>query len=139
MIPVYDYEEIVADMEEYIEPSYTYMLDFENKRITGFVDEKKAIEQAIHKMLQTERNAYMIYGTVEGIDYGIELNRLIGKDMSFVTNDIERTIEEALLNDERILSIEDFQIIEQKNDRLYVSFVVKSVFGNISIEEVAQL
>lgn len=138
MIPVV--EDNVIEMDEYVEPSYTYKLDFENRRITGFVDQKEAIKQAIHKILHTERNVYMIYATEEGMDYGIELNRLIGKDMSFVKNDIERTITEALLNDERIVAINDFNVKDgtSKNE-LVISFSVKTIYGDIEVEEVSEL
>ena len=84
------------------------------------------------KILYTERYAYVIYSS----QYGVELDRLIGKDYDFIVSDLERTITEALLADDRILGITDFVAEQTAIDRMAVSFRVNSVVGatNISTE-----
>jgi hypothetical protein len=84
------------------------------------------------KILYTERYAYVIYSS----QYGVELDRLIGQEYDFIVSDLERTITEALLADDRILSITDFTTEQTAIDRMTASFRVNSVIGatNISTE-----
>lgn len=100
----------------------TYKINLKEKRVEGFIDGKEAVKQAIIKMLNTERFRYEIYNS----EYGNELYTLIGKDYLFVQNELKRMVEECLLADDRILSVEDFNIEENliNNDSVTVSFVV---------------
>lgn len=119
--------------------SKTYRLDPETKRITGYIDGVEAIRQYVYKVLSTERASFSIYGTDDGINYGVELERFIGKSFSFIKSDIERTITDALMQDERILGIKDFYIGDSKNDTLIISFGVSTIFGDIEISEEARI
>lgn len=134
-----DINEVMADLEDELAPSRTYRLDLENKRITGFIDGVEAIRQYIYKVLSIERVSYLIYGTPDGENYGVELERFIGKSYSFVRSDIERTISDALLQDERIFGVSDFNIGNPIGDTLTVSFTVSTLFGDIEITEEAKL
>ena len=122
----------LTNLEVENQPSLTYRLDFERKRISGFIDNEEAIMQLVMKILYTERYAYVIYSS----QYGVELDRLIGQEYDFIISDLERTITEALLADDRILSIADFTTEQTAIDRMAVSFRVNSVVGatNISTE-----
>lgn len=122
----------LTNMEIENQPSLTYRLDFDRKRIGGKVDNEDAILQMVMKILYTERYAYVIYSS----NYGVELDRLIGQEYDFIISDLERTITEALLADDRILSITDFTTEQTAIDRMAVSFRVNSVVGatNISTE-----
>lgn len=131
--------EVIADLEEELTPTRTYKLNFETKRITESIDGVEAIRQYVYKVLSTERASFAIYGTDEGINYGVELQRFIGKPFSFISSDIERTVSEALLQDERILAIKDFVIGEPINDTLEVSFTVSTLYGDIKISEEATI
>lgn len=131
--------EVVADYEDELAPSKTYRLDPENKRITGFIDGVEAIRQYIYKVLSTERASFSIYGTEDGINYGIEKDRFIGKNLSFITSDIERTIKDALMQDERILGIKDFSIKEPQGDSLEVDFTVVTILGDVAVKEEARI
>lgn len=111
--------------------SYTYKLDLENKRIIGKVDNEDAIMQAIIKIMNTERYAYPIYSD----KYGVELERIIGKDYVFVSTAIKKSIEEALLSDDRILSIENFEIEKTGIDKMQLSFRVKTLEGYALISQ----
>lgn len=130
MIP--EQEVNLTNLEVVNQPSLTYRLDFERKRISGFTDNEEAIMQLVMKILYTERYAYVIYSS----QYGVELDRLIGQEYDFIISDLERTITEALLADDRILSITDFTTEQTAIDRMAVSFRVNSVVGatNISTE-----
>ena len=63
----------------------------------------------------------------------MELDRLFGKDYDFIVSDLERTITEALLADDRILSITDFQTNKIGIDKMEVSFTVNSIAGSANI------
>lgn len=122
----------LTNLEVVSQPSLTYKLDFEKKRISGKINNEEAIMQLVMKILYTERYAYVIYSS----QYGVELGRLIGKDYDFIVSDLERTITEALLADDRILSITDFTTEQIEIDRMTASFKVNTVIGatNISTE-----
>jgi len=130
MIP--EQEVNLTNLEVVNQPSLTYRLDFERKRLSGKIDNEDAIMQLVMKILYTERYAYVIYSS----QYGVELDRLIGKEYDFIVSDLERTITEALLADDRILSITDFTTEQTEIDRMTASFRVNSVIGatNISTE-----
>lgn len=119
----------LTNLEVVNQPSLTYKLDFERKRISGKIDNEEAIIQLVMKILYTERYAYVIYSS----QYGVELDRLIGKDYDFIVSDLERTITEALLADDRILSITDFVAEQTAIDRMTVTFTVNSVVGSANI------
>jgi hypothetical protein len=119
----------LTNLEVVSQPSLTYKLDFERKRISGKIDNEEAIKQLVMKILYTERYAYVIYSS----QYGVELDRLIGKDYDFIVSDLERTITEALLADDRILSITDFVAEQTAIDRMTATFTVNSVVGSVNI------
>lgn len=131
--------EVISDYEDELMSSKTYRLDPETKRITGYIDGVEAIRQHVYKVLSTERASFSIYGTDDGINYGVELERFIGKSFSFIKSDIERTITDALMQDERILGVKDFYIGDPQNDTLTVSFGVSTIFGDIEISEEARI
>jgi|APAra7269097189_1048546.scaffolds.fasta_scaffold11625_3 phage baseplate assembly protein W len=121
-----------ADTSDLIDsemPSLTYRFDFENGRIIGKVDGTEAIRQAIQKILSTERYEHLIYS----FNYGFEQEGLVGSDASFVRSELKRRIQEALLQDDRIMSLENFDITTD-GEAATVSFVVVSTFGEISME-----
>lgn len=110
--------------------SRTYKLDLEKKRIVGKIDNEDAILQLVLKILHTERYAYVIYSQ----NYGVELDRLIGQDYNFIVSDIERTMTDALLADDRILSITDFKTEQDTIDTMSISFTVNSIIGQATIK-----
>lgn len=111
-----------------IQPSLTYKLDLENKRIMGTVDNSDSVFQAIQKILNTDKYAYDIYDW----NYGHELLKLVGKEFSYIEVKLPQIIEEALLQDDRIKEITDFEIIQLSIDTLSVSFRVITIFSTIN-------
>lgn len=121
-------------VEEEEQPSLTYKLDIENKRIFGKVDGIKAVNQAIRKAILTPRFKCLIYDN----QYGSEIeDAIIAKDASweYMEASVEGFVKDALKPDTRILEIYDFAL-EQEEDGLKVSFRVDTIFGETEIEEV---
>lgn len=120
-------EELLAmTNEETVQPSKTYKLDFENGRIGGFIDEKEALQQAVHKALITARERFLIYTDA----YGCEIGDLIGTSATkaFIETEIPRVITEALIYDDRIDSINDMTVVSS-GDTVIVSFSVTDTNG----------
>lgn len=133
MIP--EQEVNLTNLEVVTQPSRTYKLDFDRKRITGKIDNMDSIIQLVMKILYTERYAYVIYSS----QYGVELDRLIGEEYDFIVSDLERTITEALLADDRILSITDFKTEQTGIDTITASFIVNSTEGSTNINTEVQI
>ena len=126
MIP----EPIDIDLEvtEGTETTKTYKLSKTN--IQGFTDELEALQQAIYKVLNTEKYEYPIYS----FDYGIELENLIGKDVTYVQVELKRRIEECLLEDDRIQSVDNF-IFMVTGDEMLCTFDVESIYGELTMSK----
>ena len=110
-------------------PSYTYNINRNTNRISGYIDDKDAIVQAIYLILQTERYESMIYNW----SYGAELDNLIGKNRNYVISELKRMIREALLEDDRISEVTSFSF-SYKNDSILVQFLVQTIIGDIQME-----
>lgn len=118
-------------VEQEQQPSLTWQLDLNSGRIKGQIDGADAIRQAIEKILLTERYAYRIYSW----NYGVELVFYIGKDTDFVMADAERSIRDALLQDDRILNIYNFKAEFVEKESVKVSFTVETTAGNFDYEK----
>lgn len=127
MLPLNDKD--ILQIDESTEPSNTFFIDFEKGRISGFIDEREAVKQAIMLILNTERYKFLIYSW----NYGVELEELIGTHPDIVEDEVERLISEALLQDNRITAVYDFEFSRNK-DTLLVNFKVDSIYGDIGIE-----
>ena len=127
MLPLNDKD--IIQINESTEPSNTFFIDFEKGRISGFIDEKEAVKQAIMLILNTERYKFLIYSW----NYGVEHEALIGTHPDIVEDECERLISEALLQDDRITAVYDFEFARNR-DTLLVNFKVDSIYGDIDIE-----
>ena len=127
MLPLNDKD--ILQINESTEPSNTFFIDFEKGRISGFIDEKEAVKQAIMLILNTERYKFLIYSW----NYGAEFEALIGTHPDIVEDEAERLISEALLQDDRITAVYDFEF-SRNRDTLLVNFKVDSIYGDIDIE-----
>ncbi|WMJ78507.1 MULTISPECIES: DUF2634 domain-containing protein [unclassified Sedimentibacter] len=115
-----------AKVTEEVKTTRTYKMS--QASIQGFTDGLKALEQAIYKVLNTEKYEYPIYSFY----YGIELESLIGKDKNYVKTELKRRIRECLLRDERITEVDNFQFTEDE-DILNCTFDVHSTYGNLTV------
>ena len=110
-------------------PSLTYALNIEAGRIRGKTDGIEAVRQAVYLILCTERYQYLAYSW----NYGAELAQLIGKPIALVLPEIERCITEALMQDDRITGVDNFNF-EVNQNRVHCTFTVHSVFGETRAE-----
>ena len=109
-------------------PSKTYYINRNTNRISGYIDDKDAIVQAIYLILSTERYESVIYNWY----YGTEFDSLVGKDRDFVKSELKRRIAEAIMEDDRISDVTDFDISFNK-DVAKVVFLVETNIGDINI------
>jgi len=128
MIPAVN-EEFLMDFSETNIPSKDYALEIASSRINGTVEDLEQVKQTIYFILNTERYEYLIYSW----DYGVEFADLIGQPHSYVVPELERRITEALVQDERIEAVSDFNI-EKRKGKLHVTFMVHTIFGNVGSE-----
>ena len=115
-------------------PSRTLKMDHDWKTITGTIDQIQAVEQAVFLILTTERYQWLIFSW----NYGVELQNLIGKDPEYCIPEIERRIREALLQDDRITAVENFEF-ELNKRKVLTTFTVISIFGNINVEKAVEI
>lgn len=112
-------------VQEIEQPSRTWKIDFNKKRIVGMTDGLDAIKQTVFCILRTERFRYLILS----FDYGNELHSVIGLSPLFVESEIARMIREALMQDDRITDAQNFSM-ERNGDSLKVNFTVITNVGS---------
>lgn len=115
-------------------PTNTFKLNIVENKIYGFSDDLEAMKQAIYLILNIERYEYLILSW----NYGIELADLFGQPIPFVLPELERRITEALLQDSRITSVEDFEF-DVKKSKVFCTFRVYTIFGEIESEKVVNV
>ena len=118
------------DFEVATQPTQTYEMNMETRRIQGYADGLEAMKQAIYKILLTERYQYIMYSW----DYGIELKDLYGQPITYVCPELERRITEALMWDDRIRGVDDFSFQFPQKGTVSASFTVHTVFGDVRAE-----
>ena len=126
MIPSVDL--IFEEIREKEYPNKTYKILVKEKRVSGYVDELEALKQAIYLILNTERYKFPIYSW----DYGVELVDLFGKPIPYVKSEIQRRVEEALLQDNRIEKCSDFEFETIDKRKLHVTFTVHTIYGTLA-------
>ena len=130
MLPQNSIDDLTVDFEEIVQPSRTYKLDLERKRIVGYADGREAVEQAIYKLLSTERYDHLIYTW----NYGAEIAKLFGQPIPYVYSELKRLITEALTHDDRIESVDAFNFSHVKH-KVHVQFTAHTIFGAIEMEK----
>ncbi|MGZ1246226.1 DUF2634 domain-containing protein [Lactobacillus delbrueckii subsp. bulgaricus] len=115
--------------DEDVETSLTF--EVANGRIGGKIDGQEAMIQAISKIMETERSVYPIYSE----DYGNDLDELIGKSVDFVETEIERVLEEALKEDERVTGVSVDAIEETDSTSLLVTATVSTIYGDLEVTQ----
>jgi len=130
MIPIVA-DDLQADFEYVEEPSHTFRLNTDQSTITGFADEREAMKQAIYLILNIERYEHLIYNW----DYGVELQDLFGQPRTFVLPELKRRLTEALLQDARIISVDNFMFISKK-ETILITFTANTIYGEIEAERI---
>lgn len=115
--------------------SKTYNIDLARNRMIGYIDELEAIRQAIYLILNIERYEHIIYSW----NYGIELADLFGKPVPFILSELKNRITEALIQDDRIIEVDDFKFDLSVKGTVYVTFVAHTIYGDINVEKVVKI
>lgn len=118
------------DFELEEQPTKTYKMATDKALIRGYTEGLEAMKQAIYKIILTERYQYVMYSW----NYGIELLDLFGEPVSYVCSELERRISEALLWDDRIQSVTDFEFDLPQKGVVHVSFIAHTIFGDVQAE-----
>jgi hypothetical protein len=110
----------------------TYFLDFKRGAVRKKIDDIEALRQAIIMILSTERGAWSIYDE----NYGCDLYKLVGMPRNYIIARLPDMIESALLQDDRITEITDYEyyVPESEPDTLVCVYTVNSVFGDIEMQ-----
>jgi len=133
MLPAVN-DDLQKDFEIEEETSHTYKLNLDNSTIARYVDDLEAMKQAIYLILNIERYEYLIYSW----NYGIELNDLYGQPIPFVLPELKRRITEALVQDSRILGVDNFSF-ETNKGKVHATFTVHTIFGDVEAERVVTI
>lgn len=134
MIPTTVSDDLTQDFEYKDTETKTYKLNLSTQTISGFVDKIEAMKQAVYLILNTERYENLIYSW----NYGVELKDLFGKDINYALPEIKRRITEALLQDSRISSVENF-IFSHSRGVVAVEFTVVTIYGEFETESVVNI
>jgi hypothetical protein len=132
LIPIVD--DLQPDFGIETQPSKAFKINFEKHRMIGLTDGIDAVFQSMFLILNTERYEHVIFSW----NYGIELVDLFGQPIPFVLPELKRRITEALLQDDRIESVDNFNF-EINKRRIHVSFNVGTIFGTINAEKVVNV
>lgn len=110
--------------------SLTYKMQQNSGLIRGHTDGLDAVRQAIYKIIMTERYQYVMYSW----NYGIELHDLFGEPVTYVCPELKRRISEALLCDDRIEGVDNFEYDLSQKGIVHVSFTAHTIFGDVQAE-----
>ena len=126
MLPQSSNVQVMTDLDIVSQPNKTYYIDKEKKIVQGTVEDYlKTVEQSVYLILQTERYDYIMYSH----KYGIELKDLYGREENYVVPMLMLRVPEALLQDERIESVEDFSYTVN-GGKFLINFTVKTKYGD---------
>ena len=135
--------EILSDFSFKEPTSNTYKLNYDKNNLKGFVDNLEAVKQSIYLILNIERYEYLIYDW----DYGFQISDLIGSEINSILPEIQNRITDALIQDTRINSVDDFSFdikgLKEKGtkcqlmglrplypkNKVIVYFTVNTIFG----------
>ncbi len=113
-----------------------YAIDFEtgefllDKNSTFIiVDGLDAVQVRCWLKLKIQRNRYLMY-----MDEGNNLKSLIGKDLAYINKNIQSILNEALVDNVYVKSVENINVTT--NGSTYtVTFTINSIYGSYSTEE----
>lgn len=130
---------LTEEISEITYPSRTYKIVIKHDpyadpsnavdRINGYIDDLESVKQAVYLILGTERYRFPIYSW----DYGVELEDLFGKPMPYVMSELPRRIKDALIQDDRIEDVVDFEF-EINRNKLHTTFKVVTNVGSLNTD-----
>lgn len=122
---------VTAKQTETDNPPVEYGIDLKTGQLTGeIVSGLEAVEVWVWLALHTERYRYPIFSW----KYGAELEQYIGQGYSaeFLEEAVKDEVEECLVINPYIRGIDNFSC-KIENDRLVLSFIVKTDYGEVEI------
>lgn len=122
-----DFVGFATEIEYVSQPSDTWLINRQTMRVQGEDNGLLAVRQAVEIMLNTDRFKWQIYSP----DFGNELMELVGDSASYVASEFPRMVTDALMVDDRIREVKDFEY-SQKGDSMAWTFTVDTVFGAFS-------
>jgi predicted NUDIX family phosphoesterase len=136
IFPFIDYAEDQIAPNEEIPPAREWAWDYENGDFSlkngkpYVVEDLEAVKIWVYKALLTERFTHTVYSW----NYGAELNRLIGAGFTQAAMELEvkRLIEEALIGNRYIESIENVSVVSD-GDSLSVDFILNTIYGQAGV------
>ncbi len=116
------------------QPSYTHKLDIDRGRVSGMTDEQDALYQAVYLILNVERYVYPIYSR----NYGVELADLVGQPKDYAMSEAKRRITEALVQDDRITSVDGWSFDTGRKSVL-AQFTVHTIYGDLEVTKEVEI
>lgn len=110
-----------------MEPGLTYKIDTNTNRITTMIDNDDSIIQAVHKNLNTQRYAFDIYGWA----YGLDMEMFVAEDLEYIQLHLPKYLRESLLRDDRIVSVDNINIVQQEVDSCLITFDITTREGTV--------
>lgn len=131
MLPetVENIEEIASEVDSIQIPSGSWKLFSEYTQAGEQVEGVDDVKQGVYFILSTEKDKFLIYDW----QYGIETLDLIGQPMDYIMAELQVRIKEALLWDERITDVTDFDF-EVSHRALHVTFTVHTEIDEFEAE-----
>ncbi len=111
------------------EPSLTWGIDRETKRIQGEITGYNSVKQHVDAILHIERFRWQIYLPSSGMQW----DGLIGQDPGYVAAEVQRRMLDALLMDDRVRGISNFEWTMDGED-FRASVTVNTVYGDVQTD-----
>lgn len=110
-------------------PNNEWIVDFEDGGNVSPESNLETIAQGVRFALETGRFKHPIMGS----NFGTIFDDLIGTDYDYIRSELARRIMDALLIDDRIVDVRDFQYTRGENSAMTVSCTVETILGNVNI------
>ena len=107
------------------QPDLTWNINKGTQRIEGNITGWAAVRQAVEIILNVEQFRWQIYRPYSGMQW----DGLIGQDPGYVAAELQRRIREALMMDDRVTGISNFNYTIE-GDKLTASLTVNTVYGD---------
>ena len=127
MIPTTSFN--MSELQVVKQADKDYKMIVDKATVSGVCGGLDSVRQAAFKILNTERYDNIIYSW----NYGVETKDLYGMPMSYVKTDIKRRFTEALLQDDRIKDVTDFEF-ETNGSNLHVKCTITCDYGQFGAE-----
>lgn len=124
-----------SEFELKSQPSKTYKMHIGQDSIRGYTEDIDAMVQTVYKILNTERYNHIIYSW----NYGVELQDLFGEPIDYACVEMKRRISEALMQDDRIVSVDNFEFDTSKKRTVIATFTVHTIYGDIESEKAVNI